>query len=63
MMITVTEIHDIMYDFYLHHQRLPNTILMPASEQVIGYDPVQIARVLCVKIVFAAVSEPRAAIL
>ena len=63
MAITLTKMHDKLKAFHLQYQRLPNTLLIPASEQVNEVDLDHIERVMWVKVVFAAVSEPTAAIL
>jgi len=63
MQITSDEIHTLMHDFYRQNQRLPNAVLIPASCEIKGLSAIQFESALCVKIIYAAVPEPRVAIL
>lgn len=68
MTITTTEIQKIMEEFYHRNRRLPNAILLPASERIHGITSsdlttIQLEACFGARIIYAAITHPRAAIL
>lgn len=64
MQATIVDLQNLIYDFYLVNQRIPNTLLIPAGQQEInGLSPSKIESVMCLKVIYAAISSPRCAIL
>ena len=66
MQITTTEIQRMMQDFYRKNLHMPNTLLIPAADAVesfSGLSQVKIESIFYMKVVYAAISEPRVAVL